>query len=464
MIGFDLEFALQLVLWPLCMLGVWVIQRRRSLPSAGWVLYLLFTMWYFYSIGAIFYIDSTYALYDPVLVKLGYQQSLFAVLAFCAGAVLIGARIKENAKPPLTLARRDAQAVIPASVVWAFFLIGLGCFVLLGLVGFRFPTLTALLGVGGNLMAFGACLGVWRAWQLGQNHWMARWLAAALIYPIIVVTGQGYLGGGFLILAQLVFFTSAFVRFRWAYVLALLALSYFALSVTVTYFRDRGAIRNVVWGGGTWEKRIEQFMTTFGNLEWFDPQNPQHRYSLDSRLNQSALVGKAVWYLQSGQAAYAYGETFWQMALALIPRALWEDKPIRLGGSVLVAAYTGDSFAPNTSVAPGLVMELFLNFGTAGVILGFMVMGAAVYWLDASSAERLAVGDWRGATLYFLPAYGFLAGWMTELAASVAAGALVAVIVTRAVSIWIQPDKTRPPSAQSSFPDALVPAFDSLDD
>src|SRR5438874_6658145 len=131
--------------------------------------------------------------------------------------------------------------------------------------------------------------------------------------------------------------------------------------------RDRTEIRATVWGGESFGNRFDQLGETAGTFEWFDATNADHLKRIDSRLNQNILVGAAVRWLDE-MGGYAHGDTLWDSLLALIPRALWPDKPIEAGSGSVVSQYTGIQFATGTSVGLGHVMEFYVNYGTVGVI------------------------------------------------------------------------------------------------
>jgi len=111
-------------------------------------------------------------------------------------------------------------------------------------------------------------------------------------------------------------------------------------------------------------------------------------------------------------------------AFALVPRAIWPNKPAVGGSGNIVSKYTGLVFAEGTSVGVGPVLEFYINFGTTGVIIGFLIMGAIVGLIDEVAGERMLSGDWQGFIFWFLPGIAFLqvGGQLTEVTSS-AAGA-----------------------------------------
>jgi hypothetical protein len=205
------------------------------------------------------------------------------------------------------------------------------------------------------------------------------------------------------------------------------------MSLYVTYMRDRQDIREVVWGGESATARINRLQDTFLNLELFDIYNVDHLQRVDLRLNQNYLVGMGVAYLAQHPDAFANGETMVEALFAPIPRALWPDKPIVAGSGDLVTRFTGIGFAEGTSVGIGQVMELYINFASTGVFLGFVVIGVVLAYVDAQAARYRDTGDWHRFTLWFLPGLSLLqlGGSLVEVTSSAAAAIAVAVLLNR---------------------------------
>jgi hypothetical protein len=176
-------------------------------------------------------------------------------------------------------------------------------------------------------------------------------------------------------------------------------------------------------------------MSTVRETELFDPRNPNHLYRIELRLNQNYLVGASVEMLNSGAREPARGETVWQALLALVPRAIWPEKPVYAGSPGIVSSYTGLTFAAGTSVGVGQVMEFYINFRTIGVIVGFLLLGALIGMFDAWAADRLWQGDWLQFAMWFLAGLGFIqaGGSLVEVLSTVAAGLLAAILVNKYV-------------------------------
>jgi hypothetical protein len=201
--------------------------------------------------------------------------------------------------------------------------------------------------------------------------------------------------------------------------------------VYVTYMRDRTAIREVVWSADTIEKRVGRLWDTVTAGEWFDLSDTKQLDRIAERLNQNFLVGAAVHYLDARFAKFAEGETFWMALVALVPRAFWPDKPAVAGSGQLVSTYTGISYPEGTSVGIGHVMECYVNFGTVGVIVGFLIIGMLVVGVDIAAADALRHGDLRRFLLWYLPGLSLLqlGGALSEVTATAAASILVVLLL-----------------------------------
>src|SRR5262249_15791533 len=135
---------------------------------------------------------------------------------------------------------------------------------------------------------------------------------------------------------------------------------------------------------------------------WFDLSNWQHRKAIDDRLNYNMLAGVAVTRLESGAVSYESGATVGKMIMSRIPRGLWPDKPVIGCGGIDIPYLTGMQFAEGTCVGAGQVLEFYVNFGTWGIIGGFVLLGWLLGRMDSLAIECLYRGDQRGFLFWFL--------------------------------------------------------------
>lgn len=443
----DTSKLAELLLAWLGIMGFLALMRiRRKTPGAGLTLAYLLNLSLIHWVGAAIYVLPAYQNQDPRLTEIGFEQAIYGAGAFALGALVF--------TPLLAKRLRLSGGHQPDSKLpKAYIVAGVVFYMLSSTFLGRLPSAMAIVSTGQQLVVAGLCLCCWKARQDGEPRKIWVWLAAALLMPFATVITQGFLGYGVAALMIVLIFVSSFVRSPFKVLVAGTVLLYLGLTVFVNYMRDRGDIRASVWGGESFSDRLDTMASTAATFEWFDPANAEHLQRIDGRLNQNFLVGAAVQRL--GQLDnYARGETLWDALLALIPRAIWPDKPVSAGSGDLVTKYTGIEFAQGTSVGVGQAMEFYANFGTMGVVIGFLIMGIVVTTLDWQAGERLARSDLHGFVLWFLPGIALLqvGGQLVELTASAAASVIVAMLVNRYLD-RLQPKTAAPGTAlASSFP------------
>jgi hypothetical protein len=98
---------------------------------------------------------------------------------------------------------------------------------------------------------------------------------------------------------------------------------------------------------------------------------------------------------------YQYGKTLWEAATVFVPRPLWKNKPASSAEWLSYVLYGSESAGNSVATWPG---ELYLNFGTVGVILGMLFMGVLCAFLSGpilgearcsiSLSQGLMAGVW----------------------------------------------------------------------
>src|SRR5437879_3804161 len=303
----------------------------------------------------------------------GFVQAFWATIAFAIGSFLVAPLILRMLHGESTLVVRSPS---PEQIRLPMVYLGLGItfFAILAPALSSLPSIAAVSVCGIYLAVVGVCLVCWSAYLHGSYAKLAVSLIAICVLPFVTIITLGFVGYG-TAAALLVFtFVATFYRPRWQATAGLGLLGFLGLSLFVTYFRDRPAIREKVWGGAEYTERLETLGTTMQNFEFIDFQNPRHLAAIDGRLNQNYLVGRVVRTIELGQQQFAYGETLYEAALALVPRILWPDKPVVAGSGDSVSRYTRIRFAAGTSVGIGQVMEIYIHFVTLGVGAGFLII------------------------------------------------------------------------------------------
>ena len=508
-----LQFGL--LVWVAALVAAGQITLRRHYEGVGLILIYLANLWLIHWPGAALYALPHYYYYDARTVEIGFEQSVWAVVAFLVGVVIteplarllfgrgrkrrsikhVASPSAQAAVPVRASASADsnsremlvskALALAPANIALAprsfaprpsvphqtpappeahnasstartrrrtILLDARGAlvsriYVLVGLVSYfviypfssSVPSLTAFSASLNQLLIVGLGLGCWHAWYMRARS-IYKWLGLACGLPLLTTIFEGFAGFGVVALITVVIFVATFFRPR-RYVVALaLILVYGGMSGFVTYMRDRQDIRESVWGGNTLEQRAEVLLNTLSSFEWFDVNNENHLRSVDDRLNQNHLVGATVEKLSSGGVDYAFGATLGEAALAMVPRAVWPDKPTSAGSGSIVSTYTGLTFAQGTAVGVGQVMEFYINFGAPGVLCGFLLLGGVIAHVDRKAGLYLRRGDLRRFTLWYLPSLALLLAGnsFSDIALTISGAVVTAHLVTHVLSVYLQ--------------------------
>jgi len=373
---------------------------------------------------------------DRDATELGFEMTVIGMAAFVAGAILarVTDRRRSAAKSALpqgqpqarALQRLGHRALIAGAIVY---------FVLLPLASFL-PSVTALASGLATLLILGLWLVTYGAVLDDDRQRLRLTLALLPLLPLATLVTGGFLAYGINWIVSVIAFLFVISRQRILFYLAAPLVVYLGLSLFVTYMGQRTLIRELVWQqqSGIAERldRVSKIATDF---QFFDFSSATHVTALDDRLNQNALVGRAMQRIDSGWVEFAFGATIpiW----ALIPRAVWPDKPDVGGGGTLVSDFTGIPFERSTSVGAGQVFEFYVNFGLAGVVGGFLLLGFVLMWLDRGIMRALDTSDTRALLLRAMPGLAMLqpGGNLLEVMVAIV-GAIIVAYLTMHASIF----------------------------
>ena len=438
-----MENRSDLIIWLVIWIGICVSivrsQWNQKIPSVGLPFAYLLTLSMIHLMGGLIYSFPWYEARSASLlqsgadyteVSLGFIETVYGVIGFGVGCIFLSPRLLSIWKPkwlnqtPQKLDLKLPDTLLKTGLIFII--------VITPTIG-SIPGFQGFSVAGIYLLVAGLCLACWREWHQGNRKKFLFWIAISCSLPIITVITLGFIGYGASATAIVLVFTSIFYRPKWQTIIISCLVFILGLSIFVTYIRDRNEIRATVWGGQTLESRYDRLVNTFSGFEVIDFYNQEHLEAIDIRLNQNGLVGKAIQYIDSGNTKFALGETFLQAVLAPIPRVVWLDKPSFGGSGNLVTRFTGQRFADGTSVGVGQVLEFYINFGSVGVFIGFMIMGAIIRIIDISAAIHLTNGNWWGFTSWFLPGLAVLqpGGALSEITASIASSIVVIFVVGR---------------------------------
>lgn len=111
-----------------------------------------------------------------------------------------------------------------------------------------------------------------------------------------------------------------------------------------------------------------------------------------ARMNQLAILGY-VFGETPALVPYWNGETYRTALASFVPRVIWPDKPTKVIGQEFGHRY--QILHPedeSTSINLPILVEMFVNFGWNGAILGMLLIGALYRWL-MDLINRPALGE-----------------------------------------------------------------------
>jgi len=423
------------VFWVLAPLTLrWYIARHKY-ASSGMVMAYVIDMSLIHLPGAMIYLIPWY---DPTAnsylvdqgstlatVRIGFGQSVLGLWSFVVGFIFLS---------PITIAifRRkqlDAQTYLPHPKLPINYL-RVSLFINLIIFPFarNLPSFNAFFNMSWYLIIVSISLLIWQSYVRGRKDLILRWMQISGVFlPVLTVVSHGYLGFGVRAFMSICMFYLTVFRIRKSTYVKLLFVAYLGLSLFVSYMYQRDAIRAEMWTESKKTVRtIQAVSKILTEFQFFNPMKNEHLEAIDGRLNQNVLVGRAVIYLKEKNQPFANGETIRDAFLAVIPRIIWRDKPMKAGSGNLMSTYTGQSFAEGTSVGAGQVIEFYINFGTWGVVIGFLCFGALIGLLDQMAVFNLKQGNWQRFAFWFLPGMAMMqsGGALAEIVMSSAAGTL----------------------------------------
>jgi hypothetical protein len=260
----------------------------------------------------------------------------------------------------------------------------------------------------------------------GRLAWWATGLVFGVLFPIVIIKT---LAGG-LLTAIILYFLLLFLV-AWPIRPRLSAAAAGMLAVLTVFSYD--LLNN--YRGVTWQHREEAVPyaakptlfkaalfadmlvdSVFGMTIYFDLEalgvSPGHGISVRTAENFARRISLApvlshVMEKTPNDIPYWQGETYAPLLTSGIPRVLWADKPEeRLGGEFGVRY---GFIAPDrgTSINVPWITELFINFGSFGVVLGMGVIGLLMAAADRifNSTGMAPLEAITGLTLIFPFAY-----------------------------------------------------------
>jgi hypothetical protein len=369
---------------------------------------------------------------DREVTRIGFEMTILGMTAFVAGAMVARWVDRQNATSESRSPR--SRAHLFGRIGRRALTIGIVAYFVFVPLSFGVPSLTSVIGAFETLLILGFWLVLYDAAAVQDKRRTIATLALLPLLPLATVVTGGFLGYGIYWVLSVIAFLFVIARQRIFFYVSAPLVVYLGLSLFVTYMGQRTGIRELVWQQhSSIVDRLDRVLTVVTQFQMLDLNSPDQVKAIDGRLNQNALVGVAVERYESGWSEFAFGATV--PVWALIPRAIWPDKPVVGGGSDVVSDFTGIQFDKTTSVGAGQVLEFYVNFGVPGLAIGFAFLGFALMRLDQGIMRALAADDLHGFVLRAMPGLTLLqpGGNLLEIIVAAAAAVLAAHLV-----LWLK--------------------------
>lgn len=410
-----------IIIWVLiCFGALFWLQRmlRTDRVSVGLPIAYLSLLLLLHVPGAYAHVVGADVLKDNDLTELGIYFTAIGSVCFVIGVWFSRATI---AATPSNIVRYDHK-------FWMFCLIG-GWFFTYGLAALLHDvsSIGAAVDKGAAIWMLGVMFGLRYAIKFHDVKWIYIWTGAMLVYPVLMLVLNGYMSYGVTAVVIICSALAISTRNTWRVAVAFPIIVFVGMTVFANYMASRDNIRFALATRASTEKMIDTYMGVIDDFKLFDPTDELTLIAIDARLNQNYFAGLAADRLRRRELNYLHGKTVWDAIIAVVPRAFWPTKPITSGSGDIVADATGLDLPKDTSWGVGNVMELQINFGIPGVIVGFFLLGWALGALDRKAAVAESKGDHGKLILSFLPAVALINpnGSLAELTAG-AASAIIA--------------------------------------
>ena len=311
-----------------------------------------------------------------------WTYSLLGLFAMVAGVYVGWRPLAEIARQfPRGTPIAGAPAHINEDLGWLSFLVGMAAYILLSTVR-DVPTISTAVNCISTLARIG--LLIMLASALGSGRWR-KFLIAAGVYSFLSIVGSFSSGHTFIRIDTVVPMVIVYIassRFDLRFVVPTLLTSSALVPLVGAWMNSRDLIRSgSLENFSLFDKAVIFFVEFIGNLEL--PSAESFMDLLLLRVDMSGFLAAQVIH-QPEVEPYAYGETVYSALYTLIPRAIWNDKPVVAGGSEFFQRFTGivRPLDDVTSIGIAYPFELYANGGPVLVVVGLGVIGFACARLE----------------------------------------------------------------------------------
>jgi hypothetical protein len=351
----------------------------------------------------------------------------------------------------------------------------------LNLVPYRAVIYAVLMGIVGMVVTFGSLWSLFSWQELGGAQAIVGALRSQVNVAIVILVWLVYVKG-YKVLVGLLFILVGsavlaglyeagleavlipivvLVAARWRYLGKIpWALCVVGFAVFLFLQPAKGAFRDVVWVEGRSDVSgindaalwVQLSASYWVNI--FEGQTSAAEEGVTIALNRTSLLPQfALIYSKTpGTVPYQYGMTYSYLLVAIVPRALWPDKPIAQEANDTLALAYGTILPQQvgqTMTGISVLAESYANFGGPGVVVFMFLQGLILAALGKLlSVPEAGVG---GQAIYLSIMVYFLNGIGSNTAGLY--GGLIQIILFNCVLLWWarRSPKLPPPALRGHF-------------
>jgi hypothetical protein len=321
--------------------------------------------------------------------------------------------------------------------------------------------LSSVLGVLQNQVLVVIGVLAWLAYGLNLSKWYRIWL-----YVLVLVASARGISSGLLEEALIpigVFFIS-----KWLYTRRIAVAPVMVTLLMVIFFSPvKGDFRKAVWFGDAADT-AEMSSVAKASL-WIDQASEYWLDTLsgsrgiaegtDSAAARTDFIHQVahIYSLTPEVVPYKYGETYSYFAIAIIPRALWPDKPQTGSANNYYAVTYGITTEEGVKTATfgvSILGEAFINFGWPGVALIMGFLGVIIAGLEHMFGGMKSGAGGRAVFVAFFVFFLNGIGSSTEMMF----GGILQNLICGTALLWWAKGKLTPERFRVSIPAGLLPS------
>lgn len=279
-------------------------------------------------------------------------------------------------------------------------------FMAIGLVAIAMLKTGRVFEGGGQVIVFGtrfAVIGVLAFYllqmrgQLGLSATAILWLVYVPIFILIAISGGNSGPIGLFAISVIMLYIAEKRKIPWLVILA-------GICVLFPFMWAKFEYRTLVWDASG-AANFADFGDAMKNVATFAALAGKFATGMDNSDMGFALHAIAIRFdisylfahvatLTPAEVGYLNGESYADVAWKVIPRLILPDKPDPSYGQVFGHMYSILAVDDlTTSINFPQMVEMYVNFGVPGVLIGMFIM-SQIYWFLSYMMNQPGMGDW----------------------------------------------------------------------